>query len=57
VDADSAEGRPGKSEYATTGFVVAPGVAICPHANQLTDSGFVGVTIERIVLRGYVIAD
>ena len=57
VDADSAEGRPGKSEYAATGFVVAPGVAICPDANELTHSGFLGVRIEHIVLRGYVIAD
>lgn len=57
VDADSAEGRPGKSEYATTGFVVAPGVAICPDANELTHSGFLVVRIEHIKLRGYVIGD
>lgn len=57
LDADSAAGRPGKSEYATTGFVVGPGVAICPSADQLDQSGFIGVRIERIVLRGYVIGE
>ena len=57
VDADSAGGRPGKSEYATTGFVSAPGVALCPNADALTDSGVLVVRIERIILRGYVIED
>ena len=57
VDANSAGGRPGKSESATTGFVVAPGVAICPGAALADDSGFVAARIERIILRGYVIGD
>jgi hypothetical protein len=57
VDENSATGRPGKSEYATAGFVVGPGVTICPSAVATDIAGSILARIERVVLRGYVMED
>jgi hypothetical protein len=55
LDQAAAQGRPGRSEYCTAGFVVASGRRICPNvwATQ-PDGGWVAF-IERIILRGYLI--
>jgi hypothetical protein len=57
LDADSAAGRPGKSEYLTTGFVVGPGVPMCAFASEVTKTGSITAGINLLLLRGYVIAE
>ena len=55
LDADSANGRPGKSEHMTTGIVVAPGARICPIAGQVQPSSVAASFLDRVFLRGYTI--
>ena len=54
LDADTASGRPGTSEQLTAGFVVGPGVFICPSANQEAPSSGASAYIDYIILRGYL---
>jgi hypothetical protein len=54
LDANSAAGRPGSSEQLTAGFVVGPGVSICPYVYQETPSFGASVYIDGIILRGYL---
>jgi hypothetical protein len=54
LDSNSAAGRPGSSEQLTAGFVVGPGVSICPVVNQEDPSFGAAVFIDGIVLRGYL---
>jgi len=46
---------PGASEQLTTGFVVGPGVVICPLAQHLDVSGGGGANLLELILRGYLI--
>jgi hypothetical protein len=54
LDNYSATGRPGSSEQLTAGFVVEPGVSICPVAIQEEPTFGASVFIDRIILRGYL---
>ena len=55
LDTYTAGGRPGSSEQLTAGFVVSPGVSICPSAYQESPNSGASVYIDRIILRGYIV--
>jgi hypothetical protein len=54
LDSDTATGRLGTSEQLTAGFVVGPGVFICPSVNQEAPSSGAAAYIDYIMLRGYL---
>ena len=54
LDSNTAAGRPGTSEQLTAGFVVGPGVSICPAVYQESPSSGASVYIDGIILRGYL---
>jgi hypothetical protein len=56
LDADTAAGRPGASDHLSTGFVVGPGVPICPLAAQRDASLERSLPLDRIILRGYLVS-
>jgi hypothetical protein len=57
LNTDSVTGRPGSSEQLTAGFVVGPGVAICPFVHQLQPASIVTGYADFITLRGYLVPD